>query len=96
MKIAFLLTFLLWVANTTVDQPPDLIGIAAIITAVVGALGFAGAYWKGWRNSQLIDEVEQSASYVKGFDALIKRLEQEIHQLREEREKLEKELRNVR
>jgi outer membrane murein-binding lipoprotein Lpp len=71
-----------FVIAVTQTAPPDLTGIAAIITAGIGVVAFLATFLRGRRNNQRVQEVEQAASYVKGFDALIKRLESEIKQLR--------------
>lgn len=57
---------------------PDLTGIAAIATATIGIIGFLATLLRGKRNNTRVEEVEQAASYVQGFDALIKRLQAEI------------------
>lgn len=66
--------------------PPDLTGIAAIVTAAVGVIAFLGTLFRGYKNNQRVREVEQAASYVKGFDALIKRLQNEIEELSSDHE----------
>lgn len=65
----------------TGGSPPDLNGIAAIITAGVGMIAFLATLFRGKANNKRVEEVEQAASYVKGFDALIKRLQEEIEDL---------------
>lgn len=66
------------------SAPPDLIGIAAIITAAVGVVGFFATLYRGRANNKRVEEVEQAASYVKGFDALIARQQKEIETLQHE------------
>lgn len=68
----------------TGSTPPDLTGIAAIITACIGVAGFLATLWRGKANNKRVEEVEQAASYLKGFDALIKRLQEEIESLHSE------------
>lgn len=68
----------------TGSPPPDLTGIAAIVTACIGIAGFLATLWRGKANNKRVEEVEQAASYVKGFDALIKRLQEEIETLHTE------------
>lgn len=68
----------------TGSPPPDLAGVAAIITALIGVAGFFASLWRGKANNKRVEEVEQAASYVKGFDALIKRLQEEIASLKGE------------
>lgn len=65
----------------TTGTPPDLTGIAAIITAGVGMIAFLASLFRGKKNNKRVEEVEEAASYVKGFDALIKRLQEEISDL---------------
>lgn len=65
----------------TSGSPPDLTGIAAVITAGVGVTAFLATMFRGKKNNKRVEEVEQAASYVKGFDALIKRLQEEIEDL---------------
>lgn len=68
----------------TGGTPPDLTGIAAIITASVGVIAFLASLFRGKRNNKRVEEVEEAASYVKGFDSLIKRLQEEIEDLHSE------------
>lgn len=68
----------------TGSTPPDLTGIAAVVTAVIGVAGFLATLVRGRANNKRVEEVEQAASYVKGFDALIKRLQEEIEDLHTE------------
>lgn len=72
------------VLAATGSSPPDLTGIAAVITACIGVAGFLATLWRGKANNKRVEEVEQAASYVKGFDALIKRLQEEIEGQRAE------------
>lgn len=65
----------------TGGQPPDLQGLAALITAGVGVIAFLATIFRGKKNNARVEEVEEAASYVKGFDALIKRLQEEIEDL---------------
>lgn len=65
-------------------SPPDLVGIASVITACVGVVAFLATLVRGRANNKRVEEVEQAASYVKGFDALIKRLQEEIETLHNE------------
>lgn len=74
-------SFPILLAAAAAGSPPDLTGLAAIITACVGVVGFLATLIRGRKNNQRVDEVEQAASYVEGFDALIKRLEAEIEEL---------------
>lgn len=60
---------------------PDLISIAAIITAGVGVVSFLATLFRGKKNNQRVEEVESAAHYIEGFDALIKRLQNEIKDL---------------
>lgn len=71
---------------TTASNPPDLTGIAAIITAGVGIVGFLATLFRGKQNNKRVEEVEQAASYVKGFDALIQRLQGEVEGLHRDME----------
>ncbi len=75
---------------TVVDQtpaaPPDLTGLAAIITAGIGVFAFLISVWRGRQNNQRVQEIEDAASYVKGFDSLTKRLKEEIHEMRQEQQ----------
>lgn len=66
------------------SSPPDLQGLAALITAGVGVIAFLASLFRGKRSSKRFEEVEEAASYVKGFDALIKRLQEEIEDLHSE------------
>lgn len=68
----------------TGGSPPDLTGIAAVITAGVGVTAFLATLFRGKKNNKRVEEVEQAASYVKGFDSLIKRLQEEIEDLHSE------------
>jgi hypothetical protein len=65
-------------------SPPDLTGIAALVTAAVGVIGFIVTLVRGRANNKRVEEVEQAASYVKGFEALVARLQDEINVLRDE------------
>lgn len=76
-------------ATGTSSPPPDLTGIAAVITAGIGLIGFVATLWRGRKNNQRVSEIEDAASYVKGFDTLTKRLREEIDDLEEKMEKLE-------
>lgn len=55
-----------------------------MITAGVGVIAFLASLFRGKKNNQRVEEVEEAASYVKGFDALIKRLQEEIEDLHSE------------
>jgi uncharacterized protein HemX len=77
------ISYLLAVVETTTEGGggPDLTGIAAIITATVGIVGFLATLLRGKKNNQRVEEVESAAHYIEGFDALIKRLQDEIQDL---------------
>src|SRR6476469_7716499 len=108
LSALFLAPFIAVMAVTgTPAAPPDLTGIAALITAGIGIVGFLATIFRGRQNNKRVQEVEQAASYVKGFDSLIKRLEVEMKQLRKdhesermkwitERESLERTINNLR
>jgi hypothetical protein len=68
-------------AVTGHDPSFDLTGVAALITAMVGVGAFVASFFRGRKNNARVEEVEEAASYVKGFDALIKRLQEEIETL---------------
>lgn len=71
-------------AAATTAAPPDLAGVAALITAGVGIIGFIATLFRGKKNDKRVEEIERAASYVEGFDALIKRLQEEVRDLHEE------------
>ncbi|MGH2939568.1 MAG: hypothetical protein ACRDPE_15780 [Solirubrobacterales bacterium] len=75
------LPFLIAAAAST---PPDLTGIAAIITACIGVVGFLATFARGRANNKRVEEVEHAASYVKGFDSLIDSLQAEIDAVRKD------------
>lgn len=66
------------------NAPPDLTGIAALITALIGVIGFLATLIRGKKNNQRVEEVEQAASYVKGFESLINRLKLEMEEVKKE------------
>lgn len=76
--------FMMAVVTQTPAAPPDLTGLAAIITAGIGVFAFLISIWRGRQNNQRVQEIEDAASYVKGFDSLTKRLKEEIDELRQE------------
>lgn len=84
--IAFILAPLLGaiIFAATGAAPPDLAGIAAIITACIGVVGFLATLFRGKANNKRVEEVEQAASYVSGFEGLIKRLQEEVEDLHKE------------
>lgn len=72
----------LLIGVVTHGTPPDLTGIAAIITACIGVVGFLATLFRGKNNNKRVEEVESAASYVKGFESLIDNLQSEIKDLR--------------
>jgi len=66
------------------NSPPDLTGVAAIVTAGIGVVGFLATLIRGKKNNQRVEEVEQAASYVKGFESLINRLKSEMEEVKAE------------
>lgn len=66
---------------------PDLAAISGIITAVVGLVGFIASVFRGRANNKRVEEVEQAASYLKGFEGLTKRLQEEIADLNQDIDK---------
>ncbi|MBS1893656.1 MAG: hypothetical protein JST59_20340 [Actinobacteria bacterium] len=75
---------LTYLAAAAGGAPPDLTGIAALITAGIGVVGFVATAFRGRSNNKRVEEVEQAAGYVKGFDALVRRLQEEVEESREE------------
>lgn len=78
---------LLIALSTVIDNspaPPDLAGIAALITAGVGVIGFLATLFRGKRNDKRVEQIEQAASYVQGFEGLVNRLQEEVDDLRHE------------
>ena len=69
---------------TSPAAPTDLTGLAAMITAGIGAFAFIISIWRGKQNNQTVQGIKDAASYVHGFEAVIKRLEEEIDELREQ------------
>lgn len=88
--MTYLFTYLLAIPGVAAvlaaasTAPPDLTGIAAIVTAGIGVVGFLATLIRGKMNNQRVEEVEQAASYVKGFESLINRLKEEIEDVKEE------------
>lgn len=78
------ISFLIFAVSNTPTPPPDLTGLAAIITAVIGVVGFFATIYRGRQNNKRVGEIEDAASYVKGFDSLTKRLREEMQDMREE------------
>lgn len=76
-------TFFVLAASGTPSPPPDLTGLAAVITAAIGVFGFLATLWRGRENNKKVGEIEDAASYVKGFDSLTKRLREEIEEIHE-------------
>lgn len=70
-----------FILAVTGSSPPDFQGLAALITAGVGVVAFLASLFRGKKSNKRFEEVEEAASYVKGFDALIKRLQEEIEDL---------------
>lgn len=66
---------------TRIVEQPELGNVAAIVTAVIGVIGFIGTFVRGRLNHKKVEEVEQAASYVAGFDSLIKHLQEEIDEI---------------
>lgn len=91
-----MLTLLTIAVIAASSAPPDLVGIAAIITAIVGVGGFVATLIRGSNNNKRVEEIEESASYVKGFEALVHRLQGEIDELRTEHREQTREWRKER
>lgn len=71
-------------AATGTPPPPDFTGLAAMVTAGVGIVAFLISLWRGRENNKKIQGVEDTASYVKGFEALVNRLQTEVTTLSSE------------
>lgn len=80
----FFFTILTYLSIATASgAPPDLTGIAAIITAAIGVFGFLYTVIRG--RSPKVTEVEQATSYVR----LVDRQDEEIETLRREKRELQ-------
>ena len=67
--MTYLFTYLLAIPGVAAvlaaasTAPPDLTGIAAIVTAGIGVVGFLATLIRGKMNNQRVEEVEQAASW---------------------------------
>jgi phage shock protein A len=64
-------------------QSVDLTGIAAILSAGIGCVGFVATMLRHKKTKATVAEAQQAASYVAGFNTLITRLQEEITELRQ-------------
>jgi len=82
--ISVVASILFAAVTSTPVPPPDLTGLAAIITAAIGVVGFFATIYRGKKNNARVSGIEDAADYVKGIDALTKRLREEMDDMRSE------------